>query len=200
MRANIYADPVNYTLDDIDLDAKWHIGLEHGAYFAYQNKIPLTVALGDFDSLSETKRQRLEDAKIPFASYPARKDDTDTALAVQYATRLGATKIVVYGGLGDRLDHTYANLLLCKMAPVSFINASTKMYTLSKGVHTLKELFPIVSFFALEPVTGLSLKGFDYELEHHHLTPNDPLCISNHGEGIVSFEAGKLLVIESKEI
>ncbi len=199
MRANIYADPVNYTLNEIDVDAKWHIGLEHGAYFAYQNKIPLTVALGDFDSLSEAKRQTLEEAKIPFETYPARKDDTDTALAVTYALRLGATQIVVYGGLGERLDHTYANLLLCKMAPVSFINASTKMYALSKGVHALKDVYPIVSFFALEPVKSLSLKGFSYELENYSLMPEDPLCISNHGDGTVSFEAGMLLVIESKE-
>ena len=200
MRVNVYADPADYTLSAEDIAwANYHIGLEQGALKALQEGVPLDVLMGDFDSVSEADLAALKTSGVKMLTYPSEKDDSDTALAIQYALEQGATTIRVYGGIGNRLDHTYANLLWCKMAPVTFMNDVSKMYVLAPGNHRLTPRFKVVSFFALDEALTLSLEGFKYPLKDYTLTINDPLCLSNEGSGTVSFEQGLLLVIESNE-
>lgn len=200
MRVNIYADPVNYTLVPDKLPvADHHIGLEQGAYEAYLKGVSLDVVLGDFDSLSPSKLSELEAAGLSILRHPSEKDDSDTALAIQYALAMGAKDIWVYGGIGNRFDHSYANALWCKKAPVTFVNDVTKMYALQTGRHVIKPVYPVISFFALDTVKALTLSGFKYPLKAHTLNIDDPLCLSNEGEGVVAFDEGVLLVIESNE-
>ena len=45
-----------------------------------------------------------------FCVYPPEKDDTDTQLALRLAHNDRADEIVVWGGTGDRIDHTLSNL------------------------------------------------------------------------------------------
>lgn len=200
MRVNIYADPVNYTLSSEDLPvADRHIGLEHGAYEAFTKGVVLDVVLGDFDSLAPSKLSELEEAGLSILRHPSEKDDSDTALAIQYALALGADDIWVYGGIGNRFDHSYANALWCKKAPVTFMSDVTKVYALHPGQHFIKPEYPVISFFALEAIPALTLEGFKYPLKARALNVDDPLCLSNEGEGIVQFDQGVLLVIESNE-
>jgi thiamine pyrophosphokinase len=195
MRVNIYANPVNYRVATIRDPQRYSIGCEDGAYFAYQNGLRLDRAMGDFDTLDPLKLSELENAGIAIEKVPAEKDMTDTAMAIAHALALGATHIDVYGGLGDRFDHSYANVLLCAQAPVTFHTASQKVFVLAPGVHTLSEACDAVSFFALTAVRGLSLQGFKYELEDYDLDPFDPLAVSNEGQGTVRFETGLLAVM-----
>lgn len=63
------------------------------------------LLLGDYDSAPRPEAG----AKTVFL--PAEKDDTDTYYAARKALELGATDVVIVGGLGGaRLDHTLANL------------------------------------------------------------------------------------------
>ena len=43
---------------------------------------------------------------VPRETFPAEKDATDGAIAVDEAMRRGATEIVLLGGLGGQTDHT----------------------------------------------------------------------------------------------
>ena len=81
--------------------------------------------IGDMDSLRE------EDLPEGAILYPSQKDDTDMMLAVKQAMALGVRKVLLLGGLGGRLDHTYANIQkMCirdrgwcpsRMRPPSFV-------------------------------------------------------------------------------
>ena len=60
--------------------------------------------VGDFDSAgSELTMQYRE---VPRDTFPAEKDATDGAIAVDEAIRRGATEIILLGGLGGQTDHT----------------------------------------------------------------------------------------------
>lgn len=61
-------------------------------------------ALGDFDSLGHVPQG------VPIERHPVMKDDSDTALALEWALAHGMREVVVYGALGGRLDHTLATL------------------------------------------------------------------------------------------
>ena len=56
-------------------------------------------ALGDFDSLGHVPQG------VPIERHPVMKDDSDTALALEWAFAHGMREVAVYGALGGRLDH-----------------------------------------------------------------------------------------------
>ncbi|MCD8021752.1 MAG: thiamine diphosphokinase [Lachnospiraceae bacterium] len=64
------------------------------------------ILMGDFDSLEIVPEHRHLIRHSPI------KDDTDMALAVAWAEKAGYETFFLYGGLGGRLDHSLANLLL----------------------------------------------------------------------------------------
>jgi thiamine pyrophosphokinase len=73
------------------------------------------------------------------------------------------------------------------------------MYILNKGTYHIDNFKNYISFFAIEDVYGLQLKGFKYSLDNYFLSTSDSLSVSNEGSGDVTFNKGKLLVIMSKD-
>lgn len=74
-------------------------------------KISPDIIVGDMDSYAiEESKSIFPDAE--YITVPARKDSTDTALAVDTAIAHGCGEIVIAGGLGGRLDHTLAVVFL----------------------------------------------------------------------------------------
>ncbi len=70
------------------------------------------ILIGDFDSLAPADLAALEAAGTRIVRHPARKDQTDLELALDFALAEGASDIVILGGLGGRWDQTLANVLL----------------------------------------------------------------------------------------
>ena len=62
------------------------------------------LIIGDFDSLGA--RPSGENVRI----FPVEKDDTDTMLCLKHAIGQGANDVTILGGIGGRLDHTFANI------------------------------------------------------------------------------------------
>ena len=65
--------------------------------------------VGDFDSAASDVLEHYKAKNIPIRQFPARKDETDMELGIFLALELGATDVVLFGGIGDRFDHTLAN-------------------------------------------------------------------------------------------
>ncbi|MBR3910175.1 MAG: thiamine diphosphokinase, partial [Anaerotignum sp.] len=65
--------------------------------------------VGDFDSTTSDVLEYYKTKNIPIRQFPTRKDETDMELGIFLALELGATDIVMFGGIGDRFDHTLAN-------------------------------------------------------------------------------------------
>ncbi len=70
------------------------------------------VAIGDMDSMEPELRTHLEQEGCRFVEHSPRKDETDSELAIRYALAQGATELVLLAGLGGRIDHTLANVML----------------------------------------------------------------------------------------
>lgn len=160
------------------------------------------LLIGDFDSL-----QSNEMIDCPIWRVPKEKDETDSFLCVQKGVEMGATRFFVVGGLGGRLDHTFANIQLMawgadRHVTVTCVSAAEEARLLTPGEHAIAQApGAYLSFFAYSPkVTGLTLQAVQYPLTNAVIDNRFPLCVSNRfldGPARVTFTEGLLLLIVS---
>ena len=169
-----------------------------------ENIVPHAV-IGDFDHAEHTDGLSSEKKVLRFSSV---KDDTDTMLCVKYALNRGASEIVIVGGIGGRLDHTFANI-----QTLAYIRERGAFGTVLDGDHAVmmvdsritleKGVFDYASVFAFDPVCrDITLRGFKYEGEHLDLTSSFPLGVSNEitaEKAEITVKEGRLLVILAKK-
>jgi thiamine pyrophosphokinase len=201
MIIKIFTGPLNYSVNKVykQDDDEFIIGVDSGCMHLLKSNIIPDLGIGDFDSVSETEYKTIVSKIKNLKTYDRVKDYTDTYLAVKEALKFKYKEIIIYGGIGNRIDHTFANINLLKLGNISLVDETTEMYMLDPGIYTIDNEFKYISFFAIEDVKGLTLKDFKYELEDIDLDTFDPLCISNEGSGTLEFKEGLMLVINQNE-
>ena len=139
--------------------------------------------MGDFDSSSASDGDRY--ATMERTAFPAAKNATDGALAIQKALELGARDILLVGALGGRSDHSFA-----LMAYATALAQNGNAILLSNGDEEGTPLTPTQQVFDYAPGTlfsvlgftalqGLTLGGVYWPLDAIHLPFGDSLSISN---------------------
>lgn len=187
-----------------------------------------SVIVGDFDSvesldrlfpyISEEELTRVKNCEscgiesvfsgrtVEVVRRPVMKDETDLCLAYRIGASKGYTEFEIYGGVGGREDHTFANYCLLLEAKndkndVALIGNGAKIFVIKDEK---KRIFgaegSTVSVFAFgERAEGVSIRGLKYEAEEITLLPEIPLGVSNSflasGEGEIEVKKGALLVI-----
>lgn len=159
------------------------------------------LIVGDFDSLGEIPQGDNIIAREP------EKDDTDMMLAVKEALARGAEKIIIYGGMGGRLDHEYANIqtlaYIAKSGARGYLVGCGNICTVIRngGLSFSGDMKGIISVFCHgSEAIGVDLIGLKYPLGNHTLTCDFPLGVSNEFTGVpsvVSVREGMLTVIWS---
>lgn len=198
----VFTGPNNYRLENVYVKeaGEFIVGIDSALALLLDGGMTIDLAIGDFDSLPKERLEAVKRESKQLIVLEPRKDMTDLAYALDYLyNQMEYDKLIVYGGLGGRIDHSVANLNLCKRFDVVFTDEQNDVYTLKKGRHTIQNHREYISFFALEDVYDLSIKGFSYELEGYYLSTSDSLCVSNSGSGEVAFSKGRLLVIAVDE-
>ena len=186
------------------------IAADRGMDYALDAGLIPDLIVGDYDSAEGTSAAHFRESGVPFRTYPARKNYTDTEAAVREALGAGSTEILIFGATGGRLDHFLANLecLLIPLeagVPCALIDEQNRITLRKEPFTVLRETAfgSYFSFFALgESVEDLTLAGFRYPLQGHTLRKGSSLCGSNELEeasGAVTFSRGILLMVESKD-
>lgn len=143
-------------------------------------KIRCDLLIGDMDSINSAQNNT---EKIVF---PVEKDETDMLLAYMEGSKRGYTDFCIFGGVGGRIDHTFANLSLLIYAK----NAGHTMEIVADGyrIFAIKnEKIKLssapgspLSVFAFEAeASGVCIRGAKYEAENIVLLPSFPLGVSN---------------------
>jgi thiamine pyrophosphokinase len=70
------------------------------------------LVVGDFDSADPAAVETAVAGGAELRRYPTDKDQSDLELALHAARAGGASRVIVVGGYGGRLDHFLANALL----------------------------------------------------------------------------------------
>jgi thiamine pyrophosphokinase len=136
--------------------------------------------VGDFDSLGHAPNH--PGVEI----HPAEKDETDMMLAVRVGLDAGCREFRIYGGLGGRLDHSFANLqtlvyLAHQGARGWLIGRDAAVTAVSSGELRFSERAAgIVSVFAADGTArGVTLEGLKYPLRDYAMSPDNPIGVSN---------------------
>jgi thiamine pyrophosphokinase len=173
---------------------------------AKKENITPDLIIGDFDHGTKVSPDKNEKNTV---TVPCEKDDTDTMLCLKYALGQGAKDITILGGIGGRLDHTFANLQTLAYADKNGAKArllaeNDEAFLLSGSILLPKrDEAWYLSVFAYDGACrGVTERGTKYEVENATLDTNFPLGVSNeivsdHAE--ISVKEGRLLVILSKK-
>jgi thiamine pyrophosphokinase len=143
------------------------------------------VVIGDLDSLDSNLQAQLEAEGCQVLAHPARKDETDLELALDYAIEHGVDEILILGALGGRIDQTLANVLLLALTERRHVKArilgGRQEISLISGKALIEgQVGDTLSLLPLtEKVTGIYTEGLEYPLENDTLYLGPSRGVSN---------------------
>ncbi|MDO4530583.1 MAG: thiamine diphosphokinase [Bacillota bacterium] len=165
--------------------------------------------VGDFDSAAPEVLAYYREKQIPVRQFPERKNETDMELGILLALELGAKELVLFGGIGDRFDHTLANAhyllsLLKKGIRARLVDEKNCVEVIDRHLTIEGKKGELVSTLPLSmEVTGITLTGFSYPLTDATLTlDGDYIAVSNVLEeetATIEIKSGYLFVIRSRD-
>lgn len=185
-----------YTVDE--LPEGMVIACDRGYAHAQWLGVTPDLVIGDFDSYGGVIAPN-----VPVITLPTHKDDTDTGYALRYAVEHGYARIHILFALGDRIDHSLANIQSATKAAkqgvaVTLYGQDTRLHVLSNGAITQNvRAGQALSVLSLSDICrGVSISGAEYQLQNATLTNDYPLGVSNQAEGQVriAVSEGVLLV------
>lgn len=201
-KIKIFSGPNDYDFSQVYFEEvnEFIIGVDSGLEYLVELDKDIDLAVGDFDSIVPKIYEKIKSKCKNIIQLEVKKNKTDLAYALDYVyNNYDYKQIEVYGGISGRVDHFIANLNLMKKYRFTLKDDSHYMYILDKGRYHIDNYKKYISFFAIEDVYGLQLKGFKYSLDNYFLSTSDSLSVSNEGSGDVAFNKGKLLVIMSED-
>lgn len=160
------------------------------------------LAVGDFDSVNAVITEEIERVRVP-----AEKDDTDTYLAAQIALERGFGEIRFFCALGGRLSHSLANIQLLRELKSKSVRAvlfgeRSVMFLIENESVTLPRFGGYLSLFAMDSDAVVSEGGVKYPLDHHPLTNEFALGVSNEitaAEAVITSHSGLCAVVLEEE-
>lgn len=184
------------------------IGVDAGAAWLLARGVRPDVAVGDFDSVSSAQFAKIKKEIKEVLVHNPEKDATDLELAVEYAIGLQPIEITIYGGIGTRMDHTWAAIQLLQTIESHNIYAQIvdnfNKVNIVRHVVSLKPLkaFPYISIFSLTATSIVTLRGFRYDVNHHKFVANSSRGVSNEiirKIAKMTTHSGKVLLIRSRD-
>ncbi len=138
------------------------------------------IWVGDLDSTDKNHSCK------QFVRLPVEKDDTDTMSAARILVERNVHSVNLFGCIGTRLDHTYANLFVLKFLLDNNIDAqiidehnTVKLFSEGKHIINAKQ----GCFMSLLPFGGdafiSKLDGAKYPIDNCLFKVNFPIGVSN---------------------
>lgn len=201
-------DNEEITIDSFEEDV--FIGVDRGALLLMNNDYPLDIALGDFDSISQSELNAIDHYSKARIDKPD-QDHTDFEIALELVSKkYHDQKIIVHNWTGGRLDHLISILFTVYqtkfnnvMTNLEFNNSKNTITFYEPGQYSLKkeEDKDYLSFITMTPVSNLTLEGVKYNLKDESYSIPMAL-ISNEfvkEDMSFSFDSGLMMVIQSKD-
>ncbi len=204
----------NGTIRDYDFskkiaeEADFIICADGGAKHLIRMGIMPDLVIGDLDSIQERDRAFFLGRGVEFRKFPARKDETDTELAVETAIAEGPDEIVLLGTSGTRLDHTLASAFLLKKildAGIEgrMVDEHNTLHLIDRRIDLSGKIGDNLSIIPLSlTAEGICLHGVEYPLDKAVIALGSSLGISNRfsqEKVSITMDNGLLMVIRSRD-
>ena len=166
--------------------------------------LAVDVVVGDLDSASPAALEHAEANGARIVRHPQAKDATDLELALDEAAALGASRVLVVGSDGGRLDHLLASLALLAadrytaleidaLVGEAYVHVVRGARRLHGAAGELVTLLPLGG-----PAAGVTTEGLEYPLAGETLAPGSTRGVSNlfvRDVALVTVASGVLLAI-----
>lgn len=166
------------------------------------------IAIGDFDSTDKELLEDVEDKGVKIIKYPVEKDATDTEIVLDYLIKHKYSHVTMMGCLGDRIDHSLANIMLLKKLLIQkihgqIINEKNEIHLINDKIEFYNKKGSILSLIPFsEEVEGLTTTGLYYSLNNQSMIKASSYGISNiinENFARVEIKNGELLAIISQD-
>ena len=187
-----------------------YLGVDGGCLKLLEQGLPLDIAVGDFDSISEVDFRKIQaQAKQVVQSVPE-KNDTDLELALKTVFEdYPDAAVTVYGAFGGRLDHFLSNIFLPTdpdlapyMEQIQLVDEQNRLVFRPVGSHEIQP-DPTMTYVGFMPVGEgrLEITGAKYPLH-----PENYFLKAMYGSNEfldqaiqVSLDGGYLVIVYSKD-
>lgn len=200
-----YGDLERYR--EIIKDANMIICADGGANYACKLGAIPSVVIGDMDSITDKTRNYLTELGVEFKKYPIHKDFTDLQLSLEMAEESGADIIVLLGTLGNRLDHTMANIfsgmeMALRGKNIVHYGSDCIIYLVTHELILKGSKGDLVSVITMsDRAVGVTETGMEYPLHDVVLENSKPFTVSNimdKDEARITVREGVLAVFHYK--
>ncbi len=152
------------------------IGVDGGNNFLRKLNILPNLAIGDFDSIDKKTFEWLKN--VEKIVLPTDKDNSDTYIALEHAASK-SKDVILFGGLGKRVDHTFSNILLLSKFNFVFKEEYIQIFKVTESKTFKCRVGETWSLLPLKNVKGLKIEGFKYEAENVSMPITNPFGLSN---------------------
>jgi thiamine pyrophosphokinase len=180
------------------------VAADSGVDHARALGLEVALAIGDFDSASPAGVAAAEADGARVERHPAAKNATDLELALDAALQFDPARVLVLGGVGGRLDHLAAALLLLGAPRYAGVDVDAQIGPALAHVIRGKRMLvgepgELLSLLPLHgPVEGVRTDGLLYPLAGETLEPGTSRGVSNEftaAAATISLERGTLLAV-----
>lgn len=179
-----------------------------GAKYTFCEGIVPNYIVGDLDSLEEAIINFYKIKNVNFKKFPTEKDKTDTEIAIELAKNLNIKELLIFGAVGNRFDHSLANVHILLQALqnnifAKIVDEKNEITVINKYTEFFGNKGDLISLLPLSTeVFDLTTDGLKYALKNFNLKIGSSLGISNVFEktkATINLSKGYLIVIKSKD-
>lgn len=184
------------------------VGIDRGALWLLERGFFPTVAIGDFDSVTESEMATIQTHVSQIHMHPRKKDATDMELAFLWAVQQKPAEIRIFGGVGSRFDHSWATIQLLEKyrkfrIRIILYDTHNRMEMVYREQHLIRT--DKYSYYSILPISRravVSLRGFAYPLTKGVFQRGSTLGVSNEliaPIGTVTVHEGRVWLIASHD-
>ena len=179
-----------------------------GCKYAFAEGILPKYIIGDLDSSSEQIIDFYKTKGVILKKLDKEKDESDLEVCIDFAISLKALEILILGAIGDRFDHTLANVNLLKKAldnniKATIIDENNEIQLINSEAKIFGKKGDTVSLIPLSTnVFSVTTENLLYPLKDYNMQIGYSLGISNvmlNDSAKVFLKEGYLLIIKSKD-
>ena len=197
-------------LDCLPIGYDFYVGVDGGCLTLLEQGLPLALAVGDFDSVSEEDFQSIKKNSQEMKTSVAEKNDTDLELAVKAVSeRWPQAEVMIYGAFWGRMDHHLASVFLPSdpeiaphMSMLHLLDRQNHLCYRPSGRHVIEAMegFNYIGFMPAEGAR-IRIEGAKYPLSEDNYFKK---AIYGSNEFIdqpivVTVDRGYLIIIYSKD-